>query len=109
MGFGAGLGGGCIRRSGLGLGAAPYQRQRDGLQIPFPCVPGLAAELGGRGDLPGEPPDLGERVAVLRALDAREVDEPAPAPKPRAPRGTFDRNAYQREYMRRKRAAQKPQ
>jgi hypothetical protein len=45
-------------------------------------------------------------------VETRRLTIPAPEkpePKKRAPRGTFDRAAYQREYMRRRRAAQKPQ
>lgn len=47
-------------------------------------------------------------IAVSSEAISREIETAIPPPKKRAARGTFDRNAYQRELMRKRRAAQKP-
>lgn len=40
----------------------------------------------------------------LPSLEAGVAPSPSEAKRKRAPRGTFDRNAYQRDYMRKRRA-----
>jgi hypothetical protein len=51
-----------------------------------------------------KPPSKAEALRAMReARFSKKEGEPTPLIKRRAARGSFDRNAYQREYMRRRR------
>ena len=47
------------------------------------------------------------KAASKRAVKPTPAKKQATAPRKRAPKGTFDKAAYQRDYMRKKRAATK--